>query len=95
MAFFCRGWLAQWKNDRFVKSFVSSDRGSNLAQRQVFFMGDKINSYLRMTPRLQKMLERILQPRSESELLSNTQTSGRKGNVARLNWIYDAGHLDW
>ena len=39
---FSQGWLAQWKNVRFVKSFVSSDRGSNLTIRQVFFMRDFI-----------------------------------------------------
>ena len=66
------GRLAQWKNVRFIKSFVSSDHGSNLAVHQSLFHVRLIIRIICMIPRLQKYVGR--EPRN---LVWNQNYCGR------------------
>ena len=73
--------------DRLLRKFLSSsDRGSKLAVRQVFFKR-KFISHQCLTSRLRKMLE-ISQPQKNLQIWKNCCRSPNlwaKGNVARKN----------
>ena len=87
-----QGRLAQWKNVRFVKSFISSDHGSNLAIRQVFkSFSCAINSHLMHDPEASKYVGKNLATSiGIGTIFVEHTTCGQKGNVAQLNWLYDA-----